>query len=188
MASNQQVKEELLTEDVSETTASTPPVSPTCPSESPTSPLDVTPPSSTETSAVKPRRRGGRPRPRPISDYGQLISRKHSIPEEVVQQHAKERTPNACLHKDCIGDDSCENGESPEGSCVNGDIQNRRQRPVSVIGGVDLLTSNAEEKDDPLSSVSLYIHLWNLTGIVWLLLTKYLSLAYIFKLRRDFAI
>lgn len=92
------------------------------------------------------------------------------------------------MHKDCVDDDSCENGESPEGSCINGDIQNRRQRPVSVIGGVDLLTSNAEEKDDRLSSVSLYIHLWNLTDIVWLLLTKDLSVAYIFEPTRDFAI
>lgn len=76
----------------------------------------------------------------------------------MVEQHAKERMTNAFLHKDCAGDDSCENGESPEGSSVNGDVQSWRQRPVSVIGGVDLLSPNAEEKDDHLPSVSLHTH------------------------------
>lgn len=156
MTSDQQVKEALLqTEDVSPTTSSTPPISPTCLSESPTSPPDAAPASSPEASSVMPRRRSGRPRPRPVSDYGQLISRKHSIPEEVVEQHAKERTTNAFLHQDCTGDDSCENEESPEGCSMNGDVQSRRQRPISVIGGVDLLSPNAEEKDDRLPSVSL---------------------------------
>lgn len=163
MASDQQVGEALhQTEDASPTTSSTSLISSTCLTESPTSPPNAAPASSPEISAIKPRRRSGRPRPRPISDYGQLISTKHSIPEEAVEQHAKERTTNAFLHKDCTGDDTCENGESPEGSSMNGDAQSRRQRPVSVIGGVDLLSPNAEEKDERLPSVSLHTHCFNL--------------------------
>ncbi|KAE8279888.1 Spermatogenesis-associated protein 13 APC-stimulated guanine nucleotide exchange factor 2 [Larimichthys crocea] len=156
VTSDQQRQEApLQTEDVSPTTSSTPAVSPTCLPEPPTStssPTDTSPTSSTETASVKSRRRSGRPRPRPISDYGQLISRKHSIPEEVAELRAEERTANALLHKDCSGDDSFENGESPESCSMNGDIQGRRQRPISVIGVVDLFPPDAEEKDDSLPS------------------------------------
>ncbi|XP_059182797.1 spermatogenesis-associated protein 13 [Centropristis striata] len=149
---NQQGQEELLqTEEASPTTSSTPPVTPTSLSESPTSPTSPTD-GSTETSSVKPRRRSGRPRPRPISDYGQLISRKHSIPEEVAELHSEERTANTSLHKDCSGNDDRGNGESPENCSVNGDIQGMKQRPISVIGVVDLLSPDAEEKDDRLPS------------------------------------
>ncbi|KAM9337202.1 uncharacterized protein spata13 [Symphorus nematophorus] len=156
VTSDQKGSEALLqTEDISPTTSSTPPVSPTSLLESPTSPTsntDAAPASSTETSSVKPRRRSGRPRPRPISDYAQLISRKHSIPEEVAELRAEERTANAPLHKDCSGDDVCGNGESPESCSMNGDVQSRKFRPVSVIGGVDLFAPDAEEKDDRLPS------------------------------------
>lgn len=140
----------LQAEDVSPTTSSTPPVSPTFLPDSPTSPTDAPQASSTEISAVKPRRRSGRPRPRPISDYGQLISRRPIIPEEVAELHAEERT--ASLHKDCSGDDACGNGESPESCSMNGDVQARRQRPVSVIGVGDVFPPDAEEKDDRLPS------------------------------------
>lgn len=139
----------LLAEDVLPLAASSPPLSPTSPSESPTSPPDATPspPSSTESSALRPRRRGARPRPRPISDYGQLLSRKQSIPEEAAQQRAAaERTRS--------GDIAGDNGESEVNGCTNGDADSRKLRPVSVIGGVDLLTSNVAEKDDRLPSVS----------------------------------
>ncbi|XP_044031598.1 uncharacterized protein spata13 isoform X2 [Siniperca chuatsi] len=141
----------LSTEEVSPTISSTPPISPTCLSESPTSPTDGAP-ASTEISFVKPRRRSGRSRPRPISDYGQLISRKHSIPEEVAVLHAEERTANTSLHNDCSGNDACGNGESPESCSMNGDVQGRRLRPISVIGVVDLFSPAAEEKDDRLPS------------------------------------
>nr|XP_046226784.1 spermatogenesis-associated protein 13 isoform X2 [Scatophagus argus] len=147
--SDQQGKEALLqTEDVSPTTASISPIS----SESPTSPTDAAPSPSTEISPIKPRRRSGRPRPRPISDYGQLISRKHFIPEEVAELRGEGRIANALLHKDCSGDDTCGDGESPESCSVNGDVQStRQQRPVSVIG-VDLFSPDAEERDDRLPS------------------------------------
>lgn len=73
----------------------------------------------------------------------------------MLEHRAKERRANAFLHKDCIGDGTCENGESSEGCSINGDAEGRRQRPVSVIGCVDLFSPNAEEKDDCLPSVSL---------------------------------
>lgn len=153
---DQEVKKALLqTDDVSLATSSTPPVSPTSLLESPTSPTDAAQAASTEISSVKPRRRSGRPRPRPTSDYGQLFSRKHCIPEE---QRAKQRTENDFLLKDCNGDGTSENGESLEGCSVNRDVQSFRERPLSVIGGVDLFSPNAEEKDDRLPSVSLYSH------------------------------
>ncbi|KAG8009454.1 Spermatogenesis-associated protein 13 [Nibea albiflora] len=122
------------------------------PPTSTSSPTDTSPASSTETLSIKARRRSGRPRPRPISDYGQLISRKHSIPEEVAELRAEERTADALLHKDCSADGSFGNGESPESCSMNGDAQGRRQRPVSVIGVVDLFSPDAEEKDDSLPS------------------------------------
>lgn len=75
-----------------------------------------------------------------------------------MEQRAKER-----LHKDCIGGGSCENGEIPDGSSMNGDVQNKKQRPLSVTGGVDLFCPNAEEKDDCLTSVSLSGQSLNLT-------------------------
>ncbi|XP_026217834.1 spermatogenesis-associated protein 13 isoform X2 [Anabas testudineus] len=149
VTSEQQVREALLqTEEVSPTTSSsTPPFSPSC-SESPT---DASPTSS-ETYSVKPRRRNGRPRPRPISDYGQLISRKHSIPEEAAEIHAEERTENTLLHKDSSNSDAYGNDESPQICSMNGDLQGKRQRPISVIGGVDLFPPDSEEKDDCLPS------------------------------------
>lgn len=61
---------------------------------------------------------------------------------------------NASLHKDCSGDNAFENEESSERCCLNSEDQSRKQRPVSVIGGVDLFSSDAEEKDDCLPSVS----------------------------------
>lgn len=58
--------------------------------------------------------------------------------------------------KDYSGNNPCENGESPEICTMNGDVQGNRQRPVSVIGVVDLFPPDADEKDDRLPSVSLY--------------------------------
>lgn len=80
----------------------------------------------------------------------------------MLEQRTKERNANAFLYKDCIGDGACENGESSESCSVNGDSEGRRERPVSVIGCVDLFSPNAEEKDDRLPSVSFYSHSLNL--------------------------
>ncbi|KAM8730805.1 spermatogenesis-associated protein 13 isoform 2-T2 [Acanthopagrus schlegelii] len=153
VTSDKQGQEALFqTEDVSPIASSTPPISPTGLSESSTSPTDPSPTSSTQESAIKPRRRSGRPRPRPISDYGQLLSRKHSIPEEARELRAEERTANASLHKDSSGDDMCASGESPESCNMNGDFQGLRHRPISVIGVGDLFPPDAEEKDERLLS------------------------------------
>lgn len=147
----------LQTEELSPSTSSTPPVSPSSLSEagrsSTSSPTDDT---SDSTEVVKPRRRSGRPRPRPISDYGHLISRKHSIPEEVGELLSEERTANALLHKNGTRNDAFMNGESPESCSMNGDIQAMRQRPVSVIGPVDLFPPDADLKEDSLPSVSCF--------------------------------
>uniref|UniRef100_A0A3Q1I735 Spermatogenesis associated 13 n=1 Tax=Anabas testudineus TaxID=64144 RepID=A0A3Q1I735_ANATE len=155
VTSEQQVREALLqTEEVSPTTSSsTPPFSPSC-SESPT---DASPTSS-ETYSVKPRRRNGRPRPRPISDYGQLISRKHSIPEEAAEIHAEERTENTLLHKDSSNSDAYGNDESPQICSMNGDLQGKRQRPISVIGGVDLVFCLVLPSLQPLSRPPIPSH------------------------------
>ncbi|XP_071769828.1 uncharacterized protein spata13 [Centroberyx gerrardi] len=150
--SDQQGREALLQADEeSPTASSTNPPSPTCLSESPTSPSDAAT-ASTETSSVNPRRRPGRARPRPISDYGQLVSRKYSIPDEEAELHPEERTTNGTSHKDYSSKGRCENGDSPENCSMNGDIQSRRQRPISMIGVVDLFPPDAEEKEDRLPS------------------------------------
>ncbi|XP_025766066.1 spermatogenesis-associated protein 13 isoform X2 [Oreochromis niloticus] len=155
VTSDHQGREALLqTEELSPSTSSTPPISPSSASESPispTSPTDEATPT-TETSSVKSRRKSGRPRPRPISDYGQLISRKHSIPEEVGELLSEERSANPLQRKDGTGNDAYMNGESPESCSMNGDIQARRQRPISVIGPVDLFPPDAELKEDNLPS------------------------------------
>lgn len=138
----------LQTEEVSPTPITTPPTSSTSLSESPTSPAAA----SLETSSVKPRRRSGHSRPRPISDYGQLVSRKNPIPEEGAEPRAEERTAETSSHKDSSARDLCGIGQSPETCSINRDDQGgTRQRPVSVIGGVE----ENEEKEDRLPSVSL---------------------------------
>ncbi|KAM6900549.1 spermatogenesis-associated protein 13 [Xenentodon cancila] len=139
----QEQKSLLQTEEYSPATSSTPSVSPACLLESPVSP---TSPTDTETPSVKPRRRSGRPRPRPISDYAQLVSRKHSIPEEAAELLLEERTADALLHKDCSDHG---NGNSPESSSMKGDVQ--KQRPISVAGAVvDLFPADADLKEDRL--------------------------------------
>lgn len=143
---------------------STPPISPSCLSESPTSPTDGAT-IFTKTSSVKPRRRSGRPRPRPMSDYGQLISRKHSIPEEVAELHNEERTHNMPSHKEYSNKDAYGNVQT----CSNGNVKGVRQRPISVIGGMDLLPPDSEEKDDCLPTVSIYSYRIDLITILCLI-------------------
>ncbi|XP_061661762.1 spermatogenesis-associated protein 13 isoform X2 [Syngnathoides biaculeatus] len=157
-------KEELLNEvtseeksqDVSqqdgdspETSGSTSPHSPVFLPESPASP-------SAEATAVKSRRRSGRPRPRPISDYGQLLSRKHCIPEEVAEMNPDERTQS--LHRERVANGVC---ESREECAMNGTLPGRRQqRPVSVMGVEDLFSPDANEDrfSSPLSRPPIPSH------------------------------
>lgn len=141
----------VQTEETSAASRSPPPISPACSLESPVSPTSPTEAAadSTETSSVKPRRRSGRSRPRPISDYAQLVSRKHLIPEEAAEQYDEERTSDTLLHHVC-GDNR--NGVSSENCGMNGDVQ--RHRPISVIGAVDLFPADSELEEDCLPSVS----------------------------------
>ncbi|XP_027860897.1 uncharacterized protein spata13 isoform X1 [Xiphophorus couchianus] len=139
----------LLTEKVPPAGSSPPPDPPACLSNSPVLP---TPPTdgaaaSTETTSVKPRQRSGRPRPRPISDYAQLVSRKHCIPEEVTETNYEERTSDAQQQENCSSNG---NGSNPDNCSLNGEVQ--RHRPVSVIGAVDLYATDTELKEDHLPS------------------------------------
>lgn len=140
----------VQTEETSAASSSSPPpISPACSLDSPVSPTSLTEADSTETSSVKPRRRSGRSRPRPISDYAQLVSRKHLIPEEAAEQYDEERTSDTLLHHVC-GDNR--NGVRSENCGMNGDVQ--RHRPISVIGAVDLFPSDSQLEEDCLPSVS----------------------------------
>ncbi|XP_071026227.1 spermatogenesis-associated protein 13 isoform X4 [Oncorhynchus clarkii lewisi] len=125
---------------------STPSLTPTWPPESPTSPMSPTKIGSTETStSFIPRQRAGRSRPRPISDYAQLVARKYAIPEEETELHPKERTTNGTLYQDGKSNGGSQDSDSTENYNVNGDLPCRRRQPMSVIGG-------AEEREDRLPS------------------------------------
>ncbi|XP_077365014.1 spermatogenesis-associated protein 13 isoform X4 [Festucalex cinctus] len=138
---SEEQREEVLQQDgdSQETSSSTSTLSPVFLPESPTS-------TSTEATAVKSRRRSGRPRPRPISDYGQLLSRRHCIPEEAAELNPDERPQS--LHQEYIGNGVRESGEVCAG---NGNVPVRRpQRPMSVVGVEDLYSPDAD--DDSLPS------------------------------------
>ncbi|XP_077409820.1 spermatogenesis-associated protein 13 isoform X2 [Vanacampus margaritifer] len=134
-------REEVLQQDgdSQETSSSTSTLSPVFLPESPTSP-------SMETTAVKPRRRSGRTRPRPISDYGQLLSRRHCIPEEAAELNPDERPQS--FHREYIRNGVCKSGEE---CSVNGNIPDKRpQRPaMSVMGVEDLYSPDADEDSLP---------------------------------------
>ncbi|KAG9331928.1 hypothetical protein JZ751_016590, partial [Albula glossodonta] len=117
----------------------------------------------TELQGDAPRRRGGRARPRPLSDYSQLAGRKFSIPEEDVACPNKETS--CCPQMDCNSSGGCGHSSSEENYNSNGvcghssgqenyksnggphwradqENQHRKRRPISVIGG------GAEERED----------------------------------------
>ncbi|KAJ8413194.1 hypothetical protein AAFF_G00091900 [Aldrovandia affinis] len=104
----------------------------------------------------QPRRRVGRARPRPLSDYGQLVGRKFSIPEEVEQLNEEARS---FLQADC-SNGGC--GSNEESYNSNGGLhwspgqesQCRKRRPVSVIGAVDLYSLPTTEEKEDLQSQS----------------------------------
>ncbi|XP_060718324.1 spermatogenesis-associated protein 13 isoform X1 [Tachysurus vachellii] len=121
-----------------------PPVTPTCASASPLVTAPTSPASSCDTPIVSvPRRRTNRNRPRPISDYGQLICRKYAVPKEEVelQGDAQEERNATDAHAEL---------HNQETSCENGHMDSRRRRPISVIGGVDLFASPDEKEDADL--------------------------------------
>nr|XP_057915797.1 spermatogenesis-associated protein 13 isoform X2 [Doryrhamphus excisus] len=121
---------------------STPPLSPVF---LPESPLD-------SASSVRARRRSGRPRPRPISDYGQLLSRRHCIPEEVAELNPDARTANASLPKECSRNGVLGSRESVGMCGMNGNVPGRQQRPVSVMGVEDLFSPDTDGSEDHLPS------------------------------------
>lgn len=140
-------------------------VSPTHLSESPVSPTsseDAASPSA-ETPSVKPRRRTVRPRPRPLSDYVQLVSRKHPIPEEAAELNHEERTADTLSQKGCS---DFENESSPKSYSMSGGAQ--IQRRMSVAGAVDLFPADAQLKEEHLPPVSI-THLPNKLWVFTLL-------------------
>ncbi|XP_054621918.1 spermatogenesis-associated protein 13 isoform X2 [Dunckerocampus dactyliophorus] len=128
--------------------SSTTPISPVFLPESPASP--TSPPDAA--SSVKARRRSGRPRPRPISDYGQLLSRRHCIPEEVAELNPDERTANASIYNECSRNGVCGSRESVGMCSMNGNVPGRQQRPMSVMGVEDLFSPDTDESEDHLPS------------------------------------
>ncbi|XP_026860267.2 spermatogenesis-associated protein 13 isoform X2 [Electrophorus electricus] len=143
---------ELNTQKDRDSAYTSPPVTPTCSTESSLVGTATSPGSSSDTpTSVGPRRREGRSRPRPVSDYGQMISRKYFIPEKEVERQGKE------VDYICQEDSSNSDGHSERGGQENGDmnghLDSAKRRPISVIGGVDLFPSPEEKEDtDPLPS------------------------------------
>ncbi|XP_024248287.1 uncharacterized protein LOC112227699 isoform X3 [Oncorhynchus tshawytscha] len=157
--SDEQGREALLGgEEVPSPSATGTTLTPRCSLDSPTSPILTTSPmatGATETStSVTPRRRVGRSRPRPISDYAQLVARKYAIPEEEAELHPEERITNGTLCQDFKSNGGSQDSDSQENYNMNGDLRCRRRRPMSVIGGVDLYSSpGAEGREDRLPSL-----------------------------------
>uniref|UniRef100_A0A8C7VHI5 Spermatogenesis associated 13 n=1 Tax=Oncorhynchus mykiss TaxID=8022 RepID=A0A8C7VHI5_ONCMY len=157
--SDEQGREALLGgEEAPSPSATGTTLTPTCSLDSPTSPILTTSPmatGATETStSVTPRRRAGRSRPRPISDYAQLVARKYAIPEEEAELHPEERITNGTPCQDFKSNGGSQDSDSQENYNMNGDLRCRRRRPMSVIGGVDLYSSpGAEGREDRLPSL-----------------------------------
>lgn len=128
-----------------------PPTTPTCAAGSPAETTPTSPASSCDTPILSvPRRRANRNRPRPISDYGQLICRKYAAPKEEVELQCD-------AQEECNTNDTHADLHIHENSGVNGHVDSRRRRPISVIGGVNLFTSPEEKENAELPSVSLFI-------------------------------
>ncbi|KAJ8278172.1 hypothetical protein GJAV_G00084710 [Gymnothorax javanicus] len=110
----------------------------------------------------------GRTRPRPQSDYGQVASRRFSVPEELAERTSAgtgSALPASCDSNGGCGQSFC--SEVDVGRCAHGSSQencdgrceinrsasqetrDRKQRPISVLEGVDLYNAPcAEEKED----------------------------------------
>ncbi|XP_078513229.1 spermatogenesis-associated protein 13 isoform X3 [Lissotriton helveticus] len=84
-----------------------------------------------------------RPRPRPLSDYGQLACRSFSIPEDAIA--AK------CQEMDSTDSDSPLRSNASGAHVSSGDNQRHwKRRPISVIGGVSFYGTNQSEEIDEL--------------------------------------
>ena len=122
-----QVRELLLRQEEASPTASGggSGSQPSSPADCSSSPTSLT---SQADDPAPPRRRAARPRPRPISDYGQLVSRRYPVPEEGAElspsDWSRERLQR---HHSTDGAGGCWS----EGGAEGGPL---KQRPVSVIG------------------------------------------------------
>ncbi|XP_030205144.1 spermatogenesis-associated protein 13 isoform X2 [Gadus morhua] len=122
-----QVRELLLRQEEASPTASGggSGSQPSSPADCSSSPTSLT---SQADDPAPPRRRAARPRPRPISDYGQLVSRRYPVPEEGAELSPSDwsrKRPQRHHSTDGAG------GCWSEGGAEGGPL---KQRPVSVIG------------------------------------------------------
>eukprot|EP00062_Callorhinchus_milii_P015263 gi/632965319/ref/XP_007898831.1/ PREDICTED: spermatogenesis-associated protein 13 isoform X2 [Callorhinchus milii] len=90
-----------------------------------------------------------RQRQRPLSDYGQLASRKFSIPEDGVPSQPQ-KTDSAGA-RDSVDGSSMDS--QPRKFAVVQRHRNRKRRPISVIGGVSFYGSDQPEEMDHLLAV-----------------------------------
>lgn len=149
-ASSDITKAFLKSDEISAASAS--PVTNTCSSESPlvTPTTPISPPFASDPPAsVVPRKRAGRSRPRPVSDYGQLASSKYCIPEEDRESESMDYTSQ----KDYNSNGSYTESNRPENGLVCTQTESRKRRPISVIGGVDLYSSPTDEQKDGTESL-----------------------------------
>ncbi|ELK09299.1 Spermatogenesis-associated protein 13 [Pteropus alecto] len=88
---------------------------------------------------------GRRPRPRPLSDYGQLAGRSLSIPEDSIAVDPQtEDTVDSGQQPSTPSKDPAHQNAAP--GCPKG----RRKRPVSVIGGVSFYGNSQTEEIETL--------------------------------------
>ncbi|XP_060050673.1 spermatogenesis-associated protein 13 isoform X2 [Erinaceus europaeus] len=90
---------------------------------------------------------GKRPRPRPLSDYGQLVNRSLSIPEDSIAV--------APQREDSVDSDPQQRMASPLGAAHQDAATlyprgGRRRRPISVIGGVSFYGAGQPEELETL--------------------------------------
>ncbi|XP_051970234.1 uncharacterized protein spata13 isoform X2 [Xyrauchen texanus] len=126
------------------------PVTSTCIAESSLATIPNSPASATNSpTSVVPRRRAGRSRPRPFSDYGQLSSTKYCIPEEDRESENMDYTSQ----NDYSSNGSYKESSRQEHGLVCTQAESRKRHPISVIGGVDLFSSQAAEQKDDTESL-----------------------------------
>lgn len=89
---------------------------------------------------------GTRARPRPLSDYGQLVSRSVSIPEDsIATDPQREDTEEGVQQPSRASTDPAD--QAPAGGGPRG---GPRRRPISVIGGVGFYGSSQTEDAETL--------------------------------------
>lgn len=128
------------------------PISPATPSpaESP----DIPTAAGTElpTGAVI-RRHSRRARPRPFSDYAQLVSRKFSIPEEEGAESSASQSETVATGTDAVpshvNGSTVADGDSPRSYHGASPQSHNRMRPLSAIDGMELFPSpGADDRED----------------------------------------